>query len=75
MINLVVDKITIESDEQGFLKVEAHEENETRWLTIGDTNDYPLILESEKDIDDLANHLKMILKTRTNIYKTKKGKK
>ena len=67
MITQFIDKVTFESTEtNGFCEVRIDkEEDGSKWIELHGNElnpDFPLVLASEKDIDDFANFLKALLK-------------
>lgn len=49
--------IEIVSEHDGFLEVNRHWESDEVWLTITGDNEAPLILSTDKDIDDVCKAL------------------
>lgn len=64
MLKLKNSKAIIESNHKGYCYIQLRDENES-WLEIHgnqDSAEYPLILESEEDIDEFCLMLKRLLK-------------
>jgi len=66
MLKFRVETICIENadNEPGFCLISVMEENGTSWIEIRGNEEkpeYPLILESKKDVDQLALYLKSLL--------------
>ena len=55
-----ITQVIIESSHMGFLLVQRKTENEETWLEIGNEGDYPLVIQTEKDIDKLIDELRML---------------
>lgn len=60
-IKHVVTEIEIKSTDMGYLNITRQEDGvenaSSVWLEIQGSEDYPLIIETEKDIDDLCKSL------------------
>lgn len=60
-IKCFIESAIIESDHDGYISVDIKNENGA-WLELHNDKNFPLVIETDRDIEEFAKQLKMLLK-------------